>query len=671
MKKSFYFALALTAGLFASCSSDDLSQAPQQQGFGVNENDAALIQVGVGNIAYTRGTGTVGISANAAGEETKHGKWAGQKFNLFMFKKGTFIPAQYPATEATETEEATPATDIYNNTEMTTDPETQTANYVVDDVIQYNYFPSSGSYNFWAYRADDAAEDPVGVATFDETTGEWTDNADQVVIPFEIDGSQDLMIAYADTVNDLARLQTKVADATMNRIYSAYAARRAVNPQLKFQHLLTRLNFYVIADVDSREVSTQATPTGIDGEQIGYSITNVTVKSLSTGNIIAAYKGGADAKPAQIINWTEDQPLATFQLRSRHTEPERAAIEMQKINPNATIAFTKTVEGNSYSVNGSIASFKPSEAEGSTVVYKYTADTDNFLDAETGELIATPDQTYSLEEAQDAGDAYVWIAWVKDGFHTDGVTKWNVSTLTCDESEDLLDHLTPVTPKWQGYVPAGDEMEWVVYEPHPNKYNWVEGAEVANPTFDLQVAPGDDTVGEENNTYKYTNPTTGDVTWYVLESIEYDTDDVDDVPEGFDPDTSEGVAGTILVDNTDPDHPVYYKYQAADAGEASAGNPVSTKVGEALLVAPADSYEVEFFYTYTRKLTSTEVKVEHDSAKITVKRAGGEAFEAGNSYKVTAKLYKVGAAELEPIQQEPWGDGENINSDLEEEEEGD
>jgi len=85
MNKKFYFALALTAGLFASCSSDDLAEAP-----GLNpdqSNDAAAIKIEVGKPnATTRGTGAVGVDGN---------KWEGQEFKLFMFEKGTLTLATY------------------------------------------------------------------------------------------------------------------------------------------------------------------------------------------------------------------------------------------------------------------------------------------------------------------------------------------------------------------------------------------------------------------------------------------------------------------------------------------------------------------------------------------------------------------------------------------------
>ena len=87
MNKKFYFALALTAGLFASCSSDEVALAPQMN---VNDSQKAPIELKLGSLgSVTRGTGTVG---SLAGETDN--VWAGQKFNVYMFDKGTLTLAQ-------------------------------------------------------------------------------------------------------------------------------------------------------------------------------------------------------------------------------------------------------------------------------------------------------------------------------------------------------------------------------------------------------------------------------------------------------------------------------------------------------------------------------------------------------------------------------------------------
>jgi hypothetical protein len=93
MNKKFYFGLAATAALFASCSSDEIAQAPQQ-GLNVDDSEQAAIKILVDRPnATTRGTGAVGVKDN---------KWEGQEFKLFMFEKGTLNLATYVDETAAE-----------------------------------------------------------------------------------------------------------------------------------------------------------------------------------------------------------------------------------------------------------------------------------------------------------------------------------------------------------------------------------------------------------------------------------------------------------------------------------------------------------------------------------------------------------------------------------------
>ena len=76
MNKKFYFALALTAGLFASCSSDEVALAPQMN---VDDSQKAPIELKLGSLSgVTRGTGTVG----SLGTDAANNKWAGQKLHV-------------------------------------------------------------------------------------------------------------------------------------------------------------------------------------------------------------------------------------------------------------------------------------------------------------------------------------------------------------------------------------------------------------------------------------------------------------------------------------------------------------------------------------------------------------------------------------------------------------
>ncbi len=96
------------------------------------------------------------------------------------------------------------------------------------------YYVTGKYYDFYGYHIDDAA------------TGEPVKAADSVVVPFTIDGSQDLMIAKADQQTDI-EAAGKTDAVSADKAYSAYAARRGVQPNLLFKHQLAKFTFEIVA----------------------------------------------------------------------------------------------------------------------------------------------------------------------------------------------------------------------------------------------------------------------------------------------------------------------------------------------------------------------------------------------------------------------------------------
>lgn len=256
MKKLFLFATIAAAGLFASCSSSDdaISDAPNNP---IEGNDGRqAIKIGISNTVNmaTRGTGTVGGVENNA---TIDNVWAGQRINAFMFTQ-LYTPANAgdpnadpvvpPTPESwTPTLNLTKVNDIplYDNQVMIT-PGTKmnlidemsinTASgeaMIADGTI--NYYPVEGRYDFFGYHGDDAVNPNDGIK---KTDTRWD-------VPFEIDGSQDLMSTKAVLTAEQAGIMAGKTDK--NNYYSAYSARQSVQPTLTFSHLLTRLAFKVKA----------------------------------------------------------------------------------------------------------------------------------------------------------------------------------------------------------------------------------------------------------------------------------------------------------------------------------------------------------------------------------------------------------------------------------------
>lgn len=255
-------------GLLASCSSDDdLSTG------GNGKDGLQQIKIGMGvqaNVA-TRGTGTVG----AVGAENN--KWANQTVNVYMLNKGTLDLAKFG-------EEP-----IYDNTVLTT-PDGNDSGIASEldehGVAQYKYYPTTKTaFDFWGYRLDDAdvtaAGDQVGSATaaaIENNKFVPYINGDSLLIGFKIDGTQDIMAGKAvPTQEDITK-----CDGEEN-IYSAFAARRDVQPNIKFEHLLSRLNFQVL---DGKKTETTDPDKAVK-------VTGITVKSKATGKLVIAYQGEA------------------------------------------------------------------------------------------------------------------------------------------------------------------------------------------------------------------------------------------------------------------------------------------------------------------------------------------------------------------------------------------
>lgn len=109
-----------------------------------------------------------------------------------------------------------------------------------------HFYDKKGIYEFFAYHIDDAGVVP------EYTYGQ------SLKVNVTIDGTQDLMVATTDKLSDINNvlnhlntsplpkgLELKVED--IQKLYTAWSARRNVVPILNFKHLLTRLKFYVKA----------------------------------------------------------------------------------------------------------------------------------------------------------------------------------------------------------------------------------------------------------------------------------------------------------------------------------------------------------------------------------------------------------------------------------------
>ena len=295
MKKMFFFALA-AAGMLTACSNEDTLGGNGEQN--VSEQQ---IRLGVASSkVQTRGTGTVGGMTDA------ENVWAGQTLWVYMLQKGSMDLAYYKAPAVGGV--TTPDVEVFNNKKFTAPNAASNTKSglatTADGTIAY--YPVSGNYDFWGYRVDDAVTGTPDVKLVDDTDNEVAaDQATKRVVDIVINGSQDIMAGKAVPSDDEV---TKLGNYADN-FYSAYAARKGVQPNITFKHLLTRFTFEV------RAGSKATAGEGASGNTEAVRVQGVSVESLTNGKLTVAYKGETK-EAADLLTFTGDASPLTLKQRA-------------------------------------------------------------------------------------------------------------------------------------------------------------------------------------------------------------------------------------------------------------------------------------------------------------------------------------------------------------------
>lgn len=259
--------------LLYSCSSDDNFTVEESMG---NDSQSVvdmqpmpiLLGVSPNSIEITRGTGTVG---DIEGEATN--VWHGERINVLMLNQGTMAPTQFEG-----------ASICVDDTFALPVGSASGAAIPVDG--KFRYFPATGCSDFWAYRLDDAKN-----VELTQTASAWK-------ATFQIDGSQDIMVAKAvPSTEDL----NKLGKNQKSWYYSAYSAHHNVNPNFTFRHLLTRLTFTV---------------TPITAEAVGIQVDSIKVLTYTKGTLTVAAIGDVSGEK-QTIAWNTSVPRDTVLLKQR------------------------------------------------------------------------------------------------------------------------------------------------------------------------------------------------------------------------------------------------------------------------------------------------------------------------------------------------------------------
>ena len=288
MKKIMFFALA-AAGLFASCSSDDALTSDVQKAEELN-SDLVPIKVNLGNsvMTATRGSGTVGSN------DASLNKWNNETFKLYMFEKGTLEPAD---------DDLNPGTPLYVNEDFNAGNAAATNDSVLATASSgiTKYYPRTKKFDFWAYRLDDCTG-PAGAAIAAPAV-DPTD-ATKMTVDFEINGTQDVMVAQAN------RKGFPTADPTDGNVkdksYSAWSARKGYYPNLEFNHLLSRLAFKVKAGSAETLLAKLDPADPTNDVDVNLTVKKIEVFSAIDGKLIVAYTGDS-IQDANRITW--DDPV--------------------------------------------------------------------------------------------------------------------------------------------------------------------------------------------------------------------------------------------------------------------------------------------------------------------------------------------------------------------------
>ena len=266
MKKTLLFA-ALAVTVAAACSkTGSVPQEPADKGEAV----PVLLSVSSPRSIEVKSTGAA------------TGSWAGQTLNIYSYEAGV---ADYSA-----------ATAFIDNVEATA-PSTGLEITLTNPATQEPFYYAAGKYyDFFGYYIDDAATATPSVL------------ADGVYVPFIIDGSQDLMVATSDKAADIAAAGASI---TEDKVYSAYAARRSVQPKLVFKHQLARFTFEIVAGVES------GNNVNVDG---------ISIESVASGELKVV---GADRG---LANLASDKVELKLQEKSENGTTMQA---LSPVKPNA------------------------------------------------------------------------------------------------------------------------------------------------------------------------------------------------------------------------------------------------------------------------------------------------------------------------------------------------
>ncbi|WP_448779324.1 fimbrillin family protein [Bacteroides congonensis] len=303
MKRFFLYAM-MAAGVLASCSQSENDGALPGGNPANPESDAMPIMISAvaplaSVSASTRSTGTVG------GVGDGQNVWSGQELHIFAFQKDADTGITYGDKIMNDKET------FYDKVGIAKENNSVAVEWKAGGIL---YFPRSGAYDFFGYYADDAL-----------TSTNYTAENNSLYGNFEIDGSQDLMIAKAKLLGT-----ESLEEADKNKAYSAYTARKGVQPSMTFEHQLTRLVF---------NVKGMGKAENNDKPENVY-VKEISVLSKATGKLVFAYVENPGAETAKGAIF-DASPAVDLFLQEKNAEGKMQPLDNGIVIDEANLPVTQ------------------------------------------------------------------------------------------------------------------------------------------------------------------------------------------------------------------------------------------------------------------------------------------------------------------------------------------
>lgn len=416
MKQYALFAASAIVALAACSKTEVKPQTPEPP---VDENSPVAVQFGVNAPVASVSTKATGSVGDVAGENNV---WNGQPLYILGFDRNitdftnaastnpeqagrAFIwnvkataPAPDPSSEPPVAATASGIIDVWNP-DPDGDPDTPAPAEGSEEPF---YYQGNTVYDFYGYHVDDAwATVTSGTYTPSDEPVTPTAEANRIYVPFVIDGGQDLMIAKADPAYDIEG--TEVQNPA--NAYSAYAARRDVQPTLTFKHQLARFTFEVVAGSESANT---------------IQVDSIKLRSRTTGNLVVV---GTEDVILGIADTTATDPTAWMELRQRNATGSLEALQPVKLTDYSEDSATPQTIGESILAMPGVAEydlrvvFDDTRPEVTTPVepqvYKLTAATLTGAGAdatkfEAGKSYKVTIKVYGLEKVEITAALQAW-----------------------------------------------------------------------------------------------------------------------------------------------------------------------------------------------------------------------------------------------------------------------